>query len=482
MQDGILGRLRVLQPSAQSPLARRALLVVACMLFGVVGGVVTAGVSPLAGFAAIAGLAVVAAILVSPLAGVLAFAGVAYLLPFAVIPAPVGGVKLTLIDAALTLCLVVWVLRLLVKPEEKLVGSPIDLLVALFIGMAIASFLIGVNSVTVEATRFFLKTINSILFFYSVVNCVRSRRQLVVVSAVILLAALGAAALGILFYVLRPTWTVQILSQLRPFGYPAGMSLLRYIAGTDTLRAIGTAIDPNILGGMLTMAIPFAAAQLFSRDPLASRRYIGLALALMAICLGLTISRSSWLGTTAGVLFIGTLRYRKLWLVFALFLAVLYFIPQGDFVVERLESAATFEDQSAAMRLGEYKDALRLIAAYPLFGVGFGSAPSIDLYVAASSVYLLMAEEMGLLGLGVFLVAMAAAFVYALRNSGKILDLRLQSIQTGAMGGTIGALIAGIFDHYYFNLNFPHTVALFWLFVGLMVVSTRLGVAGQDKH
>ena len=40
---------------------------------------------------------------------------------------------------------------------------------------------------------------------------------------------------------------------------------------------------------------------------------------------------------------------------------------------------------SAQMRLGEYRDALRLIAAYPWFGVGFGAAPEIELYIAASS-------------------------------------------------------------------------------------------------
>ncbi|MDO8674180.1 MAG: O-antigen ligase family protein [Dehalococcoidia bacterium] len=479
MQDSLLGRLRV--GVDHNPLARRGLLALACVVFGLIGGVVTAAISPLAGFAAIAGLGVVAAILVNPLVGVLAFVGVAYLLPFAVVPAPIGGVKLSFIDVALTLCLAVWVIRLLIKPEEKLIGSPLDLLIALFLGMAMASFLIGVSSVTAEVTRFFLKTINSILFFFSVINCVRTRRQLVMVISALLVVGFTAAVLGILFYGLRPTLTVQILSLLRPLGYPTGMGLLRYIAGTDTMRAIGTSIDPNILGGMLTLAIPLTVAQLFGGAPLVSRRYIVTGLVAMVICLGLTISRSSWLGAAAGVLFIGTLKYRRLWVVFGLFLVVLYFIPQGDFVVERLQSAATFEDQSAAMRLGEYKDALRLISQYPWLGVGFGSAPSIDEYVAASSVYLLMAEEMGLLGLGVFLVTVVVAFRYALLNSKKITDPRLQAIQVGAMGGTVGALVAGLFDHYYFNLNFPHTVAIFWLFIGIVVVSTRIGLVAPEN-
>ncbi len=38
----------------------------------------------------------------------------------------------------------------------------------------------------------------------------------------------------------------------------------------------------------------------------------------------------------------------------------------------------------------------------------------------------------------------------------------------------LGGLIGGVFDHYFFNLDFHHSVTLFWLFVGLAAVSTRL--------
>jgi hypothetical protein len=38
----------------------------------------------------------------------------------------------------------------------------------------------------------------------------------------------------------------------------------------------------------------------------------------------------------------------------------------------------------------------------------------------------------------------------------------------------IGAMIGGIFDHYFFNLDFHHSVTLFWLYVGLAAVTTRL--------
>ena len=36
------------------------------------------------------------------------------------------------------------------------------------------------------------------------------------------------------------------------------------------------------------------------------------------------------------------------------------------------------------------------------------------------------------------------------------------------------ALVAGLFDHYFFNLNFPHMVGLLWLLLGLLVVLERI--------
>ena len=233
--------------------------------------------------------------------------------------------------------------------------------------------------------------------------------------------------------------------------------------------------NPNVLGGMLILVVPLLVGQLFAPVRLLRRLYAIPAAGIMIICLLLTFSRGAWVGMAAGLLFIGTLRYRKLWIVLALFVVALYISPPGEIIVGRFESGVRVEDQAAAMRLGEYKDALRLISQYPWLGVGFGEAPSIDLYVATSSIYLLMAEEMGLIGLGIFLLAMIIFFVYGLSSMRKIKDPTLQTIQVGTMAGVVGALTAGLVDHYFFNLHFPHTVALFWLFVAFTVVATRLG-------
>jgi O-antigen ligase len=451
------------------------------VLGALAGGLATAAINPVAGVAAIIGLVAAVGVLVNIQVGLLVFVFVATWLPFAVIPVPIGGLKPTFIDAILTGLLFAWVFRLLAKPGTGLVRTPLDPLLLIFIGLAITSFTLGVLSVTAEVARFFLKTINSLLFFFTVTNCLRQRGQLNQMVKALLLAGFGASAIALAIYVLEPNTANRLLSSLRVLGYPSG-AVLRYIAGTDTLRAIGTSIDPNILGGTLVLVIPLGLSQLFAEAPLFRRWQMVAMLSAMGLTMILTFSRGSWVGLTAAILFLAGLRYRRLLIFFVLFAAILYFLPMGGLVVERVVSGLRVEDQAAAMRLGEYKDALRLIAQYPWLGVGFGGAPSIDLYVAASSIYLLMAEEMGLVGLGVFLITMIVLFVYVLGSLRGVGEARLQAIQIGALGSVVGALTAGIFDHYFFNLYFPHTVALFWLFVGLAVVATKMGVERADPE
>jgi O-antigen ligase len=126
------------------------------------------------------------------------------------------------------------------------------------------------------------------------------------------------------------------------------------------------------------------------------------------------------------------------------------------------------------MRLGEYRDALRLISAYPVFGVGFTGTPQIDLYIGVSSLYLLMAEEMGLVGLGVFLITILLflnALIRALRQSRK--DPGLDALLLGVFGAMVGLLVGGVLDHYLFNLTYPHMTSLLWIFIGIGMVSVE---------
>lgn len=471
--------LRHFAPAAtgrESTPAQIALLIGVCLLAGIGAGILTAAVHPLAGFALLVGAGAGLGLLLSLDLGLMAFVGVVYLLPFAKIPVRIG-VSLTFLDVILTVLLITWIGRIVTRRDGGLVGSPVHPLVLIFIGLILTSFTLGVQAVSAEVFRLFLKLLNSVIFFFTLTNLVRETGQFQRLLRWTLWAAAIEAALALVLYVLSPEPAARILSLLRPLEYPSGPGVIRFIAGTDTVRAIGTSVDPNVFGGMLVLVLPLAIAFTLAKDGPVRRRWVAGMAVVITLALLLTMSRGAWLGAVAGFALIATFRYRRLWFVGAFGLALFFLIPQGDQFVERLEAGIQMQDRATLMRLGEYKDALRLIERYPFFGVGFGAAPEIDIYIGASSVYLLIAEEMGLIGLGAFLLTLAVLYWYALGVYRRAPAGPYSTAILGCLAGVTGALVTGIFDHYYFNLYFPHSIALFWFFVALTVIAARLADA-----
>jgi O-antigen ligase len=134
------------------------------------------------------------------------------------------------------------------------------------------------------------------------------------------------------------------------------------------------------------------------------------------------------------------------------------------------------------MRFGEYRDALRLIERYPFLGVGFGAPPDIDLYLAVASTYLTIAGNAGLVGLVMFGITIVSVFYYPYKNYSTIsmnddsLDLTL-----GLISAIIGAMVGGIFDHFYFNIDFQATSLTLWLCIGWLLVLVRLTRQTAEK-
>ena len=99
-----------------------------------------------------------------------------------------------------------------------------------------------------------------------------------------------------LFYVIPENATVWVLDRLARFDYPAGAGALRWIEDdpTGTIRAIGTAVDPNVLGGMLILVGGMLAPQLCAKPSSALAYLVMLATAVLALYW--TYSRSALLG------------------------------------------------------------------------------------------------------------------------------------------------------------------------------------------
>jgi O-antigen ligase len=241
------------------------------------------------------------------------------------------------------------------------------------------------------------------------------------------------------------------------------------------MRATSTSVDPNVLGSLLNLTLGIGVPQLFVPRPLIRRRYLVVMLGVMALCLGLTISRGSLGGIGAALAILATLRYRKLWPILLVALVLVLALPQTQGYVAHFVEGLMIEDLATQMRLGEYKDALILIQRYPWLGVGFSGSPDIDTYIGVAMVYLLIAEQMGLVGLISFLVVIGVLFARFWRSRDlAAADSELEPLFWGLHTGLVGALVGGLVDHYFFNLDFHHSVTLFWLVVGLATAAVEM--------
>jgi O-antigen ligase len=402
--------------------------------------------------------------------GFVALFAVIGLLPFAALPFKLGFTP-TFLDVALLALYFVWLMRVATRREPALAGTALGIPVLIFFFLAIFAFANGLrfSPPTATAIRNFSELALGILFFFLIVNTLRSEAELFFVARLIMVAGAGAAAVAIIFYVLPQTWTVRILDGLARFNYPGGAGALRYIEDNpeNAMRAIGTMVDPNVLGGFLILVTGLTVPQLVSSQPLFRRPWVILFFVLDVIALYLTYSRGSLVGLAVGLLVVGLLRYRKLLLVGVAGVALLLLLPPAQAYVARFIEGIQLQDRATLMRLGEYKDAVALIGRYPWFGVGFSGSPDSDLYVGVSNLYLLMAEEMGVLGVAWFLVVMGVFFANLARAWRTGLNSRMEALLLGLLAATIGVMVGGLFDHYLFNLVYPHMSTLFWIFMGL---------------
>ncbi len=405
--------------------------------------------------------------------------GVIALLPFATLPVKIVLTP-TFLDMAMAVALFLYIMQWVTGERRRLMTTPVHGLLILFIVLSIFSFVAGLRyaGLTSRVLRSFAELVLSMSFAIILVDVLRDYERVRRFTLVLILAGTLTAIIGIGLWVLPDQLAENILVRLSIIGYPDG-GVIQYIEANPALseRAIGTAVNPNSLGGFLVMIAALAAPQLITEQPITGKRWHAIPIMLaLVICLVLTFSRGSMMAFAAAVVFVAALRYRKLLIVLGVMGLLLLLLPWTQAYIERFVSGFQFQnaDLATQMRFGEYKDALILIGRYPLLGVGFAGTPDIDIYLGVANVYLTIGGNMGFLGLIAFFTLIAALFIYAWQAR-PYLDLLpgAQAIWLGLLAGLIGALVNGIFDHYFFNLDFHHAVTIFWIFVGLILAMTR---------
>lgn len=415
--------------------------------------------------------------------------GIITLLPFATLPIKIVFTP-TFLDVAMGAVFFLYIGEWMTGYRRKLTTTPVHAFLLLFIILSIFSFVAGLRyaGLTSRIIRSFAELILSMTFALVLVDVVRTYVQLRRLVLVLLAGGTIAAALGVILWLLPDLLTERILVRLSMVGYPTS-DVIRFIEQNPELseRAISTSVNPNALGGLLVMIGGLAVPQLGTRFPITGKHWhVYPVLLSLVLCLILTFSRGSMLAFGVAVLLIAALRYRKLLFFLPAAALLLLVLPWSQVYTERFVAGFQGADLATQMRFGEYRDTFRLITRYPLLGVGFAGTPDIDIYLGVASVYFTLASNMGLLGLTAFLILIVAVFAYAWQARAHLDRVPgLHSIWLGLLAGLISALVNGIFDHYFFNLDFHAAVTIFWMFVGLTLAASRIaleaGMMEQDS-
>ena len=251
----------------------------------------------------------------------------------------------------------------------------------------------------------YAKFLLGILVMFVVLDTIKSEADIRWAMRLLLIGGTISALIGLVLYVIPATSAQQFLLQFGRIGYPTSGRILRYVEDDTSglMRAIGLCVDPNSYGGMLALIGAVAATQLIVARPVFSRRMIIMITGIIVVALFLTFSRAALGGLIIAAIYVATVRYRRLWWLIIgsgiIATILLVFVGVGEQFVNRVVQGVQFQDRANQMRLAEYNNAIAVIQAYPFFGIGFGKAPDIDLVAGVSSIYLAIAQRIGLIGL-----------------------------------------------------------------------------------
>ncbi len=392
--------------------------------------------------------------------------------------------------AALTLLILVWVARAIVRRETFPV-TPLNAALLLFcLAIPVAVWASAFPDVTVPKLT---GLILGLAAFRAIGLSVRSRRDVVLALAVFGLLGLGIWAVGLL---------AGGFSFLAPLVQRAPAALIRALSGDDN------SVNPNILAGGVVVYLPLTAALAVAAFK-SGRRSLGTGLTVVCLLvlatLVLTRSRSALAGALVSVAVVGVL---AVWLeagrrgriaaaaalVFLLaagaVAGVLLLRGQPDILAGPTggvgEADLLNKGMSLAARVDIWARAVYAIEDFPFTGVGLGTFPRVMplLYpsfsvppesqaVHAHNMFLQVGVDLGVVGLiayvALLLTSAAAAWQTAKTGGGLVRYLAL-----GLLASLIGLHAFGLTD----ALEAKPAIVL-WVLFGLIAALPQLAASGN---
>ncbi len=244
------------------------------------------------------------------------------------------------------------------------------------------------------------------------------------------------------------------------------------------LRGYGSLPHPNMLAGLIVVAIIICLALYIRKKPSWDRMAYAVALTVMSAGLWISFSRQAWLALSAVLVltiisaFIQKRRFPAqlvtgiLYILLPMIVLTLLF---PSLIQTRLSPDARLEEKSLEERQTYTDQSFDLLQDHWATGVGIGNYTAVlqkqqdpnepqpgHMFQPVHNIYLLIFTEIGIFGLFAWVL-----FVLSLIRSISWRD------SWSFIGGSIiiALLIIGVFDHYLWSLHFG--ILLFWVCAGM---------------
>jgi len=271
-----------------------------------------------------------------------------------------------------------------------------------------------------------------------------------------------------------------------------GLYMLGEVGGWS-YRAYGLFQHPNFLGDYLAFVIPLII-RLFYFDRSKKYYFYGIMLGISLLSLFITFARGAWIGM---ILAVGMMlmidvamqhfrKVKKVSIAVSILFVTVFLIHYMPSIQKRFETDLSAKGGSARIRIPLMKVALRMIHDRPIIGVGFtnyelwagdyafqyGVFSKKTLSQIVHNSYLLMAAEIGIPGLLIYLILIGKILASAASNYRSKIPI-IRNVSIGILWGMVAVLLEFMTGPDYM----VHEILnMFWILAGVVVALKKLNL------
>jgi len=369
------------------------------------------------------------------------------------------------------ICAFVFVLHVIKNKEFTFVKAPMNVAVVFFV---IALLWGVINSfATMSSLKQVMVHGSFILFYFVVINVIRTKEQWKALLKVFIASAFIVALYGI----------VQNF-----FGVSSAESWIdEDMFGNIGQRVYSFFNNPNVLGEFLVLTIPIGVALLWTKIKEEHRVLFAFVLMCMVGCMIFTWSRGAWLGMLIAValyLVISDKRWMFAGILCVLLIPIALYVTGNTAIIERFISIGNTADTSTAYRVSIWNASVNMIGDFWVCGIGIGSDAYTTIYPSyalpgakfalhSHNLFLQFWVETGLIGI-VSLVAVILGFIKTVFSTSvvrKIKNSDIAKILVALGAGFLGFIFQGLTDYVWYNYKI---LMIFWIIIALGVSGARI--------